>query len=81
MIIDCGRCDQRSSACDERPRACGGCLISALWDTPDGIGDLTSVELGAIETLELAGFDVQLLETPAAPAMPVRLVPSQRQVA
>ena len=60
MIIDCGRCDRRAGACD-------GCLVSALVDTPDGITDLTPGELRAIEVFELAGFDVELLETPAPP--------------
>jgi hypothetical protein len=60
MIIDCGRCERRGGSCD-------GCLVSALVDTPDGIGDLTPGELRAIEVFELAGFDVELLETPAPP--------------
>jgi hypothetical protein len=65
MIIDCGRCDRRAHGCD-------GCLVSALVDTPDGIADLTPGELRAIEVFELAGFDVELLETPPPPvAVPV----------
>ena len=73
MIIDCGRCTERTRACD-------GCLISALVDTPDGIGDLTPSELRAIEVFELAGFEVELLETPPPAAVPVRLFP-RRHVA
>jgi hypothetical protein len=73
MIIDCGRCTERTESCD-------GCLVSALVDTPDGIGDLTPGELRAIEVFELAGFDVELIETPPA-AVPVRLFPSRRNVA
>jgi hypothetical protein len=60
MIIDCGRCAGRSDECK-------GCLVSALLDTPDGIGDLMPAELRAIEVFERAGFEVELLETPAAP--------------
>ena len=73
MIIDCGRCVERTDACD-------GCLISALVDTPDGIGDLTAGELRAIEVFELAGFDVELIETPP-PAVSVRVFPPRRHVA
>ena len=57
MIIECGRCAGR-------PDQCRGCLIGALLDTPDGIADLTPAELRAIEAFELAGFEVELLETP-----------------
>jgi hypothetical protein len=65
MIIDCGRCAERADECH-------GCLVSALLDTPDGISDLTPNELRAIETFELAGFDVELIETPAPPvAVPI----------
>lgn len=62
MIIDCGRCAERT---DE----CSGCLVSALIDTPDGLSDLTPAELRAIETFELAGFEVELLATPPPPVM------------
>jgi len=62
MIVDCGRCAGRSDACR-------GCLVSALLDTPDGIADLTPGELRAIETFELAGFDVEILDTPAPPVV------------
>ncbi|HET6532488.1 MAG TPA: hypothetical protein VFH03_18020 [Actinoplanes sp.] len=66
MIIDCGRCAERA---DE----CRGCLIRALAETPDGITDLTPAELRAIEVFELAGFEVELLATPAPPvAVPFR---------
>lgn len=66
MIIDCGRCAERA---DE----CAGCLIKALAETPDGITDLTPGELRAIEVFELAGFVVELLDTPAPPvAVPLR---------
>jgi hypothetical protein len=75
MIIDCGQCAERSDACK-------GCMIGALLDTPDGIGDLTPGELRAIETFELAGFAVELLETPAPPvAVPVPLFGTPGRVA
>lgn len=73
MIIDCGRCDRTAGGCD-------GCLVSALWDTPDGIGDLTPGELRAVELFELAGFEVELLETPPPPVS-VRRFPPRRHVA
>jgi hypothetical protein len=73
MIIDCGRCAERADECK-------GCLVGALLDTPDGIRDLMPSELRAIETFELAGFDVLLLETPA-PAVPVRMFPRRSHVA
>jgi len=60
MIIDCGRCERSGGSC-------AGCLVSVLVDTPDGIGDLTPGELRAIEVFELAGFEVELLETPEPP--------------
>ncbi|MET0424911.1 MAG: hypothetical protein ABW046_13595 [Actinoplanes sp.] len=62
MIIDCGRCAGRADQCR-------GCLVSTLLTTPDGIGDLTPNELRAIETFELAGFEVELLETPEPPVV------------
>jgi hypothetical protein len=75
MIIDCGRCAERADECK-------GCLVSVLLDTPDGIGDLMPNELRAIEVFELAGFEVELLETPAPPVpVPVRLFPRRRHVA
>jgi hypothetical protein len=62
--------------------SCRGCMIGALLDTPDGIEDLTPGELRAIETFELAGFEVELLETPAPPiAVPVPLFPAPGRVA
>jgi hypothetical protein len=73
MIIDCGRCAERTDECN-------GCLVSTLYDTPDGIADLTPGELRVLETFELAGFEVELLETPA-PAVDVPLYPRRRHVA
>jgi hypothetical protein len=70
MIIDCGRCAEPTDECT-------GCLVSLLAQTPDGIADLTPGELRAIETFELAGFEVELLETPAPPVQ----VPLRRHVA
>jgi hypothetical protein len=66
MFVDCGRCAGRA---DE----CRGCLVSTLEETPDGITDLTPGELRAIEVFELAGFEVELIETPPPPvAVPIR---------
>jgi hypothetical protein len=73
MIIDCGRCAERADECT-------GCLISTLLTTPDGINDLTPNELRALETFELAGFEVELLETPEPP-VEVPVFPRRRHVA
>ena len=73
MIIDCGRCAKRAGECT-------GCLVGALLTTPDGIVDLTPNELGAIEIFELAGFEVELLETPEPPVV-VPMFPRRRDVA
>jgi hypothetical protein len=73
MIIDCGGCAERA---DE----CRGCLVKTLFETPDGIGDLMAGELRAIEMFELAGFEIELLETPAPPVV-VRMLPRRRDVA
>ena len=75
MIIECGGCATRTDACRD-------CLVGALAHTPDGIADLTPGELRAIEVFELAGFEVELLETPEPPAVvPVPLFPRRRDVA
>lgn len=91
MIIDCGRCAERADEAERadgqgrstvRPGGCNGCMIGVLLDTPDGIEDLTPGELRAIETFELAGLAVELLETPAPPiAVPVPLFPMPGRVA
>ncbi|MEV6301041.1 hypothetical protein AB0M02_16655 [Actinoplanes sp. NPDC051861] len=73
MIIDCGRCAERTDDCN-------GCLVSVLDSTPDGIADLTPGELRAIETFELAGFEVELISTPEPPVV-VPLFPGRRNVA
>jgi len=73
MIIDCGGCARRTDECK-------GCLVGALLATPDGIGDLTPNELSAIEVFELAGFEVELLETPEPPVV-VPMLPRRRHVA
>jgi hypothetical protein len=64
MIVNCDGCARQGGG---RSRECRGCLVGALLDTPDGIADLTPGELRAIEVFELAGFEVELLETPPAP--------------
>lgn len=73
MIIDCGGCARRTDECKE-------CLVGALLTTPDGIGDLMPNELRAIEVFELAGFEVELLETPDPPVV-VPMLPRRRDVA
>lgn len=73
MIIDC-------DGCSERADECRGCLVRTLLTTPDGIGDLTPNELRAIEMFELAGFDVEVLETPEPPVV-VPLFRRDRDVA
>ena len=73
MIIDCGRCAERADECK-------GCLVTALAETPEGIADLTPGELRAVEVFELAGFEVELLETPPPP-VDVPFYPRRRHVA
>jgi hypothetical protein len=73
MIVDCAGCARQTDECK-------GCLVGALLATPDGIGDLTPNELRAIEVFELAGFDVELLETPEPPVV-VPMLPRRRHVA
>jgi hypothetical protein len=73
MLIDCDRCPRRGGDCP-------GCLVSTLLGAPDGLVDLTRGELRAIETFELAGFEVEVLETPPA-AAPARVLPFRRHVA
>ena len=75
MIVDCAHPRRKTpdktdeGRCAEASDACRGCLVSALLDTPDGIADLTPGELRAIETFELAGFEIELLETPEPPVV------------
>jgi hypothetical protein len=66
MIIDCDRCPDLGG---NKSTPCPGCLVGTLFDTPDGIADLTPGELRAIEVFELAGFEIELLETPAPPVV------------
>ena len=64
MIIDCDRCPNRATGCP-------GCLVTALTDPPAEVQFLDADELWAIEVLSRAGFDVTMLDAPAARA-PVR---------
>jgi hypothetical protein len=66
MIVNCDGCAEQPGG---RARECRGCLVGALLDTPDGIADLTPGELRAIEVFELAGFEVELIETPPPPVV------------
>jgi hypothetical protein len=70
MLIDCGRCAIRGTAC-------AGCMVSALFEAPAGITDLTTDELRAIEMFDAAGLDAELLSAPE----PIRLRPRRRHVA
>jgi hypothetical protein len=79
---DANQGDANHGDANQGDAGCRGCMIGALLDTPDGIEDLTAGELRAIETFELAGFEVELLETPAPPmAVPVPLFPAPGRVA
>jgi hypothetical protein len=79
---DANQGDANQGDANQGDAGCRGCMIGALLDTPDGIEDLTAGELRAIETFELAGFEVELLETPAPPmAVPVPLFPAPGRVA
>jgi hypothetical protein len=70
MLIDCDSCAVRGDAC-------GGCLVSALIDTPPQYGQLTDAERQAIEVFARAGFDVDVISEPARP--PLRLMPGGRR--
>lgn len=72
MLIDCDTCAVRGAAV-----ACSGCLVSALLDQPEERAGLTSVEQRAIEVFARAGFDVEVIEAPAA--APVRLAARSRR--
>ena len=71
MLIDCASCTVRGAACS-------GCLVRTLVDTPDAVCGLTGDERRAIEALELAGFEVEVLEAPPPAAPPLRLAPRPR---
>ncbi|MFC0533842.1 hypothetical protein [Phytohabitans kaempferiae] len=70
MLIDCDTCVVRGAAC-------GGCLVSALLDTPPQQGDLTSDERRAIEAFARAGFEVEVISEPVRPRL--RLMPGGRR--
>ncbi len=65
MLIDCDRCAVRGAACS-------GCMVDALFSAPPGLAGLTSDERRAIEVLDLAGFEVEVLAAPALPVTPRR---------
>lgn len=65
MLIDCDSCAVRGAAC-------AGCLVSALLDTPQEVGQLTAGERRAVEVFARAGFEVQVV--PDVRATPVRLL-------
>jgi hypothetical protein len=55
MLVDC-------ESCSVRGKACGGCVVTLLLDTPPAIHSLGAEEVAAIEVFELAGFEVTVLE-------------------
>ena len=65
MLIDCDRCTVRGAACS-------GCVVTSLFDAPDGLAGLTDAERRAIEVLDLAGLDVEVVSAPEPPrALPL----------
>jgi hypothetical protein len=82
MLIDC-------DGCAVRGEACGGCLVSALFEPPDEVAGLTGDERRAIEVFEMAGFEVEVISAPAPasapapppapPSAPLRLTPRTRR--
>jgi hypothetical protein len=64
MLIDCDRCAVRGAACS-------GCVVHALFEAPAGLEGLTAAEHRAIEALDRAGLDVEVLEVLEKPALPV----------
>ncbi|GAA0803216.1 hypothetical protein [Spirilliplanes yamanashiensis] len=68
MLIDCDRCTVRGAACS-------GCVVNALLTAPEGLAGLTGAELRAIEALDMAGLDVEVLSAPPPP----RMVPIARR--
>jgi hypothetical protein len=55
MLIDCGTCPVRGEGCS-------GCLVTALFDPPKGMGRLNREESWAVEVLSRAGFEVTVLD-------------------
>jgi hypothetical protein len=54
MLIDCDRCPGQGVAC-------AGCVVTALFETPPGFGDLGSAELHVIEVLARAGIEATVI--------------------
>lgn len=71
MLIDCDGCAVRGAAC-------GGCLMTVLFDTPEMPYRLDGAEVRAIEVLTLAGFDVTVLEPTHEESRPNRRTDSRR---
>jgi hypothetical protein len=55
MLIDCDRCSVRGAAC-------GGCVVTLLFEAPPAVHRLDEAEVRAIEMLTRAGFEVTVLE-------------------
>ncbi|MER7005701.1 hypothetical protein ABT297_22015 [Dactylosporangium sp. NPDC000555] len=76
MLVDCESCSVRGTAC-------GDCVVTLLLDTSpyaqSGIfHQLGAEEVRAIEVLELAGFEVTVLDPTHFETVPVTPVPAPR---
>ncbi|MFY1637344.1 hypothetical protein ACN27F_29425 [Solwaraspora sp. WMMB335] len=74
MLIDCDTCAVRGTGC-------GGCLVSALIETPREVTGLAADERYAIEVFARAGFDVQVLPESTRPPGRSRRARPRRRVA
>ncbi|SCG62767.1 hypothetical protein [Micromonospora inositola] len=61
MLIDCDRCGIRGAGCS-------GCLVTALLEVDSPGAGLDAADHRAIEVFARAGFEVQVLPAPPAPA-------------
>ncbi|MEV0394274.1 hypothetical protein [Polymorphospora rubra] len=73
MLIDCQSCTVRGAACRE-------CVVTALFDAPREIAELTPDDRQVLEILARAGLDPQVItDRPPTTAGPVRLAPPTRR--
>ena len=61
MLIDCDTCTVRGVAC-------GGCVVTALFEAPPEVAHLGAAELHAIEVLARDGLEATVLEWEVKPA-------------
>jgi hypothetical protein len=61
MLIDCDTCTVRGVAC-------GGCVVTALFEAPPEVAHLGAAELHAIEVLARAGLEATVLEWEVTPS-------------